>query len=92
MVRYWGVELAAEGIIVNAVSPGIIETDAIRSLTNPDELVTLVREQTPTGRLATSEDVAGVVAFLCSPAAQMIVGQTIIVDGGYSHLAGKLHV
>jgi enoyl-[acyl-carrier protein] reductase III len=91
MVRYWGVELAAEGIIVNAVSPGIIETDAIRSLTNPDELVALVREQTPAGRLATPEDVAGVVEFLCSPAAQMIVGQTLVVDGGFSHLAGKLH-
>lgn len=91
MVRYWGVELAAEGIIVNAVSPGVIETDAIRSLPNPDDLVALVREQTPAGRLATPEDVAGVVEFLCSPAAQMIVGQTIVIDGGYSHLAGKLH-
>ncbi len=38
----------------------------------------------PAGRLLTPEDVAGVVAFLCSPAAQMIRGQTIIVDGGYT--------
>jgi enoyl-[acyl-carrier protein] reductase III len=90
LVRYWAVELASEGIVVNAVSPGMVETDALKSLSNPDALLALVREQTPSGRLATVEDVAGVVTFLCSPAAQMIVGQTLVVDGGYSHLAAKL--
>ena len=42
------------------------------------------RERTPAGRMVTSEDIAGVVAFLLSPAAEMIRGQTIIVDGGFS--------
>lgn len=90
LVRYWGVELAPEGIIVNAVSPGMIETDAIRSLNSPDALVEMVRKQTPVGRLATAEDVADLVAFLCLPESQMIVGQTLTIDGGYSHLAARL--
>jgi enoyl-[acyl-carrier protein] reductase III len=90
LVRYWAVELAPQGIIVNAVSPGMIDTDAVKSLVSPDALLDLVRQQTPVGRLATPEDVAAVVAFLCSPAAQMIVGQTLVVDGGYGHLAAHL--
>ena len=90
LVRYWAVELAPEGIIVNAVSPGMIPTDAVKSLTRPSALLDLVRQQTPTGRLATPEDVAGLVAFLCSPAAQMIVGQTLVIDGGYEHIASHL--
>jgi enoyl-[acyl-carrier protein] reductase III len=91
LVRYWAVELAPERIIVNAVSPGIIETDAVKSLSSPDQLLELVRQETPAGRLATPEDVAGLVAFLCSPDAQMIVGQTLVIDGGFSHLAARLH-
>jgi enoyl-[acyl-carrier protein] reductase III len=90
LVRYWAVELAPEGIVVNAVSPGMIATDAVQWLNDPDSLLNLVRQQTPAGRLATPEDVAAVVAFLCSPAAQMIVGQTVVVDGGYGHLAAKV--
>lgn len=90
LVRYWAVELAPQGIIVNAVSPGMIETDAIKQLSSPDAMLELVRQQTPAGRLATAEDVAGLVEFLCSPQAQMIVGQTLVIDGGYSHLAAKL--
>ena len=90
LVRYWAVELAPEGIIVNAISPGMIVTDSVQSLTNPDELLELVRQQTPTGRLATPEDVAGLVAYLCSPAAHMIVGQTLVIDGGYEHVAAHL--
>jgi enoyl-[acyl-carrier protein] reductase III len=91
LVRYWAVELAADGIVVNAVSPGMIDTDAVKQLNTPDAVLELVRQQTPAGRLATPEDVAGVVAFLCSPQAQMIVGQTLVVDGGYSHWAARLN-
>lgn len=92
LVRYTAVELAREGITVNAVSPGLVETDAIKQLTSPDEMIEVVRQQTPAGRLATPEDVAEIVTFLCSPAAQMMVGQTFVVDGGYSHLAAKLNL
>ncbi len=90
LVRYWAVELAPKGIVVNAVSPGMIATDALNSLAQPDALLELVQRQTPAGRLATPADVAGLVGFLCSPAAAMIVGQTLVIDGGYGHLAAHL--
>jgi len=86
LTRYLGVELAPRGIRVNAVSPGIVETEALRhfhSLQGEDPFARLA-ERTPAGRLATPEDVANVVAFLCSPDAAMICGQTIVVDGGYT--------
>jgi enoyl-[acyl-carrier protein] reductase III len=85
LVRYLAVELAPQGIRVNAVSPGMVETDAIRHFSTLQEtdLVQRYTAATPAGRLTTPEDVAGVVAFLCSPAADMIRGQTITVDGGY---------
>jgi enoyl-[acyl-carrier protein] reductase III len=84
LTRYLAVELAPKNISVNAVSPGIVETDALKHFKNVSQNASL---STPAGRLVTPEDVAGVVAFLCSPAAGMIRGQIIIVDGGYTLLA-----
>jgi enoyl-[acyl-carrier protein] reductase III len=86
LTRYLGVELIGKGIHVNAVSPGLVETDALRHFAAVGDHETLSNQfidHGPAGRLVTPEDVAGVVAFLCSPAADMIVGQTIQVDGGY---------
>jgi enoyl-[acyl-carrier protein] reductase III len=86
LTRYLAIELADSGIIVNAVSPGIVETDALKHfdvLRNGDVIPQAI-EATPAGRLVTPEDVAGVVVFLCSPEAAMIRGQVIIVDGGYT--------
>lgn len=85
LTRYLGVELASKNIIVNAVSPGVVETDALHhfaSMGRQEEILRKFVAEVPTGRLVSPEDVAGVVAFLCSPAARMIVGQTIHVDGG----------
>jgi enoyl-[acyl-carrier protein] reductase III len=86
LTRYMAVELAQKNIIVNAVSPGIVETDALKHF---DALAdrTIIQKAiaaTPAGRLVTPEDVAEVVAFLCTPAAGMICGQVIVVDGGYT--------
>ena len=90
LVRYLGVELAPHGINVNAVAPGLVETDALKHFETfregGDSLLETVREQTPTRRLCRPEDVAAVVRFLCSPEARMICGQTIIMDGGHSLL------
>lgn len=86
LTRYLAVELAAANIIVNAVAPGIVETDALKhfaSLSDPAVIQRAIAA-TPAGRLVTPEDVAGVVAFLCSPAAAMIRGQILTVDGGYT--------
>jgi enoyl-[acyl-carrier protein] reductase III len=84
LVRYLAVELAPKNIVVNAVSPGIVETDALRhfaALSDPEVLPRAVRA-TPAGRLVTPEDVAGVVSFLCKPEASMIRGQVLVLDGG----------
>ncbi|NJN93462.1 MAG: SDR family oxidoreductase [Anaerolineales bacterium] len=88
LTRYLAVDLAPKGIIVNAVSPGLVNTDAVTAF--PVDLQATfeyAQSRTPTGRLVTPEDVARIVAFLCSDAAGMIVGQTITVDGGYGLLA-----
>ena len=87
LVRHLAVELAPRGILVNAVSAGVVETDALRHFPNREQLLQASLERTPAGRLTTPEDVAGAVLFLCSDLARMIVGQTIVVDGGYSILA-----
>ena len=90
LTRYLAVELAPRNICVNAVSPGLVLTDALQkfdAVRRDAQIIARAASQTPAGRLVTAEDVAGVVAFLCSPAAEMIRGQTILVDGGYTLLA-----
>lgn len=88
LVRYLGVELAPKNIRVNAVSPGLVKTDALKHFSLFEKagqtLMEDVIAKTPAGRLCLPEDVADLVCFLCSPQANMICGQTIIVDGGYS--------
>ena len=82
---YLAVELAPRGIRVNAVSAGLVEgTDGVRMMDS--DLVGGYETKVPAGRHVRPEDVADAVAFLASPAAAMIVGQTILVDGGYSLL------
>ncbi len=87
VVRYLAVELAPRGVRVNAVSAGVVETGALRHFPNREEMLSSGRDRTPAGRLVEPGDVAAVVSFLCSPAADMIRGQTLVVDGGYSLLA-----
>ncbi len=84
LVRYLAVELAPSGIRVNAVSGGLVETGALEHFPNREEMLRMSRERTPAGRMVKPDDLAGVVAFLLSPEAEMIRGQTIIVDGGFS--------
>ena len=85
VVRYLAVELAPR-IRVNAVSGGVVETGALEHFPNREEMLRAGRSN-PVGRLVEPDDIAGAVAFLCSPDATMIRGQTLIVDGGYSLLA-----
>jgi enoyl-[acyl-carrier protein] reductase III len=87
VVRYLAVELAPRRIRVNAVSAGVVETEALDHFPNREQMLRTAHERTPAGRLVEPEDVAGVVAYLCSPDAEMVRGHTLIVDGGYSLLA-----
>jgi enoyl-[acyl-carrier protein] reductase III len=87
LVRYLAVELSERDIRVNAVSAGLVETGALTHFPNREAMIGWYTSRTPAGRLVEPQDVAEVVCFLASPAAGMIRGQTIVVDGGYSVLA-----
>ncbi len=85
ITRYLAVELAPENIIVNAVSPGVVLTDALKHFAEEWDQHTIIEQalaHTPAGKLVTPQDVAELVAFLCSPAGNMIRGQVITIDGG----------
>lgn len=81
LTRYLAVELAGKGINVNAVSGGYVETDALDSFPNREDMVS-AGKNTLAGRVITGNDIAKVTIFLCSEGALMIRGQIIIVDGG----------
>jgi len=86
ITRYLAVELAPKNIVVNCVSAGVVETDALKHFRalQDDNVLVGAADRTPAGRIVTPQDVANVVGFLCTPAAEMIRGQTILVDGGYT--------
>jgi enoyl-[acyl-carrier protein] reductase III len=86
LVRYLGVELAPR-IRVNAVSGGVVETGALEHFPNREEMLR-AGAANPVGRLVSPDDIAGAVAFLCSPDAEMVRGHTLVVDGGFSLLVG----
>lgn len=64
-----------------------METDALDAFPNRDQMLAWARARTPAGRMVEPDDVAAAVCFLCSPEAEMIRGQTLVVDGGFSLLA-----
>jgi enoyl-[acyl-carrier protein] reductase III len=82
LVRYLAVELAPQ-IRVNAVSGGVVETGALEHFPNREEMLA-AGAANPVGRLVSPEDMAGAVAFLCGADADMIRGQVLVVDGGFS--------
>jgi len=83
-MRYLVPELAARGVRINAVAPGTLDTQAVRDLFGPGTDAFLAQEAAgnPSGRNVAHDDYTGLVAFLASPAAQMIQGQVIFVNGG----------
>ena len=83
LVRYLAIELGPAGIRVNAVSGGVVETGALEHFPNREEMLRM-GAQNAAGRIVTPEDIAGAVSFLCSPDAEMIRGQILVVDGGFS--------
>jgi 3-oxoacyl-[acyl-carrier protein] reductase len=75
-------ELAADGIRVNAVCPVATDTEMLPRFAGDDLSVADMAETIPIGRLAEPEDVAEAAVFLASPAAEMITGTALEVDGG----------
>ena len=85
LTMYLAVELAGKNIRVNGVCPSWVEeSSGVAAM--PSEYGASMRKSIPIGRHVTTLDVANLVAFLCSPESEMIVGQTIILDGGVSLL------
>ncbi len=84
LVRYLAVELAPKNIVVNAIAPGIVATDALQHfpILLQGNILEKAVKATPAGRLVTPEDVAGLTTFLCMPESSMIRGQVIVMDGG----------
>ncbi len=80
-VRSLAKELGPSGIRVNAVSPGVVDTDMMAAYSDEDK--DELKNETPLGRLGTAEDIANAVYFLSSPAASYITGQIIGVNGGF---------
>ncbi|MBT8361950.1 MAG: enoyl-[acyl-carrier-protein] reductase FabL [Deltaproteobacteria bacterium] len=84
LVRHLAVELGPRGILVNTVSAGAVDTDALKKFPNREEILENALKRTPLGRLTTPDDVANVALFLCSNLSDMIQGQVVTVDGGYA--------
>jgi ABC-type branched-subunit amino acid transport system ATPase component/NAD(P)-dependent dehydrogenase (short-subunit alcohol dehydrogenase family) len=82
LTRAMAMELAAKGILVNAVAPGLVDTPLLQALT-PERLAAQLALQ-PTGAAGRPEDIANAVSFLASPRMDFITGQVLMVDGGKS--------
>ena len=86
-VRYLATELGPKGIRVHAISPGPLATRAASGITDFDQLMDRVASRAPARRLVTIEEVGATCAFLSSPYATAMTGETLFIDGGY-HILG----
>lgn len=82
LTRAMSMELLGQGILVNAVAPGLVDTPMLQALTPERRAAQLALQ--PTGRAARPEDIANAVAFLAAPHMDFITGQILMVDGGKS--------
>ena len=78
------VELAPQGIRVNSIAPTFVDTPLVRRVVNTPEKRDFVMNRIPMGRLAKLEDIVAAAVYLASPAASMITGTSLVVDGGWT--------
>ena len=84
LVRDFGVELAPKGIRVNGITAGLVETESLLKFPDYEKMISSAKAHTPVGRIGTPEDIANAVAFLISNMSDWVIGQNIIIDGGFS--------
>jgi len=87
LVRSLSLELAEKNVTVNTISAGVVDTDALKHFPNREHLLDQHQTKSLAGRSLLPDDVADVAYLLCQPESQMICGQTITVDAGYSIIA-----
>jgi enoyl-[acyl-carrier protein] reductase III len=80
--RQLALELATEGVTVNAIRAGVTDTPALRRIPGHEDLLAVASARNPSNRITTPEDVADALVALCSPLTHWITGNTIGVDGG----------
>ncbi|MFO8011475.1 MAG: enoyl-[acyl-carrier-protein] reductase FabL [Dehalococcoidia bacterium] len=84
LTRYLAIELAPMGICVNGICASAVETEALKLYVSDPNLPTPAWQVTPAGRMVQPEDIASLAAFLCRDESEMIRGQVIVIDGGFS--------
>ena len=87
LMRYLAAELRPHGIRVNAVAPGAVKTAAMKAVRGDalaEERMEMFRATAPARQTAMPSDIGRLVGFLCSPEADLVVGQTLVIDGGMS--------
>lgn len=82
LMRHYAAEFAPRGIAVNCICPGLVLTEAVEAFPDKEMRVQKALQATPSGQLTTPEDIAAMAQFLCSPQAQQITGQVLVIDGG----------
>jgi NAD(P)-dependent dehydrogenase (short-subunit alcohol dehydrogenase family) len=84
LTKAMAVELAPQGIRVNSVGPTFIETPMTKPMLADPQFSKFVLDSIPLGKVGSVEDVADAVLYLCSPAAKMVTGHSLLVDGGWT--------
>jgi NAD(P)-dependent dehydrogenase (short-subunit alcohol dehydrogenase family) len=84
LTKAMAVELAERGLRVNTLCPTFVETDLIRRIVDTPDKRAFLMSRIPMGRMATVEDIAAAALYLASPAARMVTGTSLLVDGGWT--------
>ncbi|MEL7547912.1 MAG: SDR family oxidoreductase [Pseudomonadota bacterium] len=84
LTKAMAVELAPKGIRVNSVAPTFVETPMTKPMLNDPDFAAFVKRMIPLGTVASTEDIAQAVLYLCGPAGRMITGHSLIIDGGWT--------